>query len=146
MALLLMEGFDAYGKVGTVTRVIDSRWTYYSASDAYIGATSGRRGGPALSQVLINNGGNYPWNYIYCNAGVSCSTMILGFAFLANTAVNATPSSDNPLWSFGKSTAVSGRQVCIFRTVNNALEVREPDGVTVLATSADGVITPGTYQ
>lgn len=146
MALLLMEGFDAYGVVGTSTQVIDSRWTYYSAAEVYIGATSGRRGGPALRQVQNNNGGNYPWRYIYCNVGVSCSTMILGFAFLANTTAGATPTSQNPLWSFGKSTAVSGRQVCIFRTVNNALEVREPDGVTVLATSADGVITPGTYQ
>ena len=144
MALILMESFDLYGYISR-NWLLDSRWTRASDTTTSILPSSGRRSGGCL-QLVQNNAttlGSY-WQHL--NLQIAQSTVIMGFAFYAPTGA-ATPTAGFPVFLFQKGTTIATDvQFVIHRTSANALEIRATAGGTLLATSADNVVTPTSWQ
>ena len=142
MALILMESFDLYG-YATSNWLLDSRWTRYGATSIIL-AGSGRRNSDCL-KLIENNaiGLIYYWHHL--NLQIAYSTVIMGFAYYAPTG-SYPPASGYPIFLFQKGTASNDIQFVIHRTSTNALEVRATAGGTLLATSADNVVTPTSWQ
>lgn len=141
MALILAEGFDAYGVVGSTAWLTNSGWTRYDINCGVVVAAAGRRSSAALRQGAGNLIGlAHYWEK--CNLGAVYGTLILGFAFKPVAAASNTPAY--PILVF--EDAAGAVQCVIHRTEANGLEVRASSAGTLLASSADSVITTDAWQ
>jgi hypothetical protein len=149
MALILAEGFDAYGvKDGATSNYawpIDSRWSRFHYAYERIIVGTGRRGTAAMWLQWTNSLG-LQFYYAYLNLSASFSTLICGFAYKAGES-GAVPAAGYPILLFQKGGAPStDTQFVIHRTSSDGLEVRATAGGSLLGSTAAGVVTPGSYQ
>lgn len=140
MPFLHIDSFEFYQGGGDSRWFLDARWAYAGNVGGYPSGAlipgTGRRASTALRLF-----GNEGYQEARFDLWAEHTELLYAFAYWVPHA-NNVPAL--PIWSFRN--AANADQFYIKRTAANRLEVYDPTGPTLLASSADSVIHPGTWQ